>query len=463
MLCSEHSRTQGFEFPKAKQILVNLQGGDFKKRSSGLELAMAIAILLATKQVSPLLVGKERLESVYIYGELGLNGSVLTIDEDSLLGVSLPADAILITGESKGNLGFDWHIKINSLRDFVLLTTLENQSRHFLKKEKEKNDDNFLNQSNSYLKEIFSLRGVRVELDSSSFFESLSFSKSEAELLKLISFGRHSLLLMGPRGLGKTTLAEALNYLAPFPEWSDYLHYKKYFPLKEKKFWSPFVKPHHSVSHLGLIGGGAKCAPGEITRAHRGILFLDEFLELSTKCQESLREPIIQKEVNLVRGNEFHTYPCDFQLIATTNLCPCGQWLPENSRDCDKSFSKCIKYRERLSGPIVDRFDVFYFLRKAPKAEKTISLIQIRREVEALRDKFFSQQVDLNKILFQIEDLSLLNQMRFKDEISSLRRQNASIRVAKTIAAINGRDRVLESDFDLALSFCWSPIIELKI
>lgn len=464
-------RFQGFDLPKAKQIIVNIRGGDFKKKSPGLDLAIAIGILQRTGQVF-----SSSEDQVYIFGEISLSGEVFSLNDFILDDFKTLNN--FISGQVDKNKLIQNHIMIDELKDLkkikkinlplsaVLKTSVEKLNVSDLKDASVGSHENIAGLFNSAEKEsteFFSKRKIKLRLKNQDDFKGLKFSKDEARLLELVALGRHSLLLMGPRGLGKTTLAEALNYLAEAPDAKTYVHYKKYFHHNENEFWRPFVKPHHSVSHLALIGGGAQCAPGEITRAHGGILLLDEMLEFNPKCQDALREPIQNKEVHLVRGRNFQVYPSDFQLVGTTNLCPCGQWLPGVQADCHYSATKCHKYREKLSGPMLDRFEVLYFLKKNTATKKDISLDEIADRVRMKRQKLKELKQSGAEIVFIKDDLSSGLNYRLGQELNSLRRLHASIAIAKTLTLMNDQGRVSDQELEEALSYSWQPFLELKI
>lgn len=435
-------RLQGFNLPKAKQIIVNLRGGDFKKNSRGLDLAIAVSILKETSQLDLQINNK-----LYVYGELGLAGEVLPFSE-VIVDEKWQVENLL-TGLCRQKIINSNHFEIKELRQLSEIQNLNSK-----------------NSSSAYSDhDYFQAHGVQLMPPQNDFIENLLLTKAEARLLEIVALGGHSLLLMGPRGLGKTTLAECLHYLSKEPEVKHYLHQCRYFPMKEKYFWRPFVRPHHSISHLALIGGGADCSPGEITRAHGGILLLDELLEFSPHCQESLREPLQTKEVHLVRGKKFQTFPCDFQLVATTNLCPCGQWLPGASIDCHKSFRNCHQYRQKLSGPLLDRFSVLYFLRRSDRAEKKISLQQVKKQVQQAR-LFQRQLADKGasgEVRFDQNQLSQGLNIKIQSELNSLRRLRASIEVAKSIALLQGKQQIQDAEFEESLNYTWAPFLDLKI
>lgn len=441
-------KSLGIELPKSKQIIVNLRGGDFRKKSLDLELAMVIAILLELK-----LIVFNDVEEIFVHGELTLEGRIFSTD--LLLFKKLISNKLFITGFHPDGWLNERHIQFKTLKDLVSFFSAGDENQ--VQKPKY---DRIINEP-SYIQlsayNVFSNRQLTAgfEKDPAQIF----FTDDERELLKLVSLGRHSLLLMGPRGLGKSTLAESLNYLAEPPDEDTFLHQTKYFFVDDGPYWRPFVHPHHSISHLALIGGGPQCLPGEITRAHGGILLMDEFLEFSSKCQEALREPMQTKSIHLARGQKYQKYECDFQLIATTNLCVCGQWLPGKSMDCSYSQAHCSKYRDKLSGPVIDRFQILSFMRPHKKAEKIHSLEVIANEIKSLRADF---KVQRQAIQFDKTLLSKGLWQRLDNELSSLRRLNASIEVAKTLCILKNETALSDSLVNKALEYTWRPFLDLK-
>lgn len=424
------------ELPKSRQIIVNLRGGDFKKKSLSLELPILLAILIELKAVSFSEVG-----SVFAHGELSLEGAIFS--PDLLMLKKNIGEKALVTGFDSNGVLSENHVQFLTVKDLISYYA-------------EGVVNSALNSLSGSLN-VFSHRVLAppVEKDFSQIF----FTNEDAELLKLVSLGRHSLLLMGPRGLGKSTLAESLNCLSSAPDEETYLHQMKYFYVEEGRYWRPFVRPHHSISHLALIGGGQQCLPGEITRAHGGILLMDEFLEFDTKCQEALREPMQNKSIHLARGQKYQKYECDFHLIATTNLCGCGQWLPGKDIDCPNSRARCSKYRDKLSGPVIDRFTILSFMRRSKKAQRVRSLASLIKEVNDLRPSFQSRR---DKLEFNRADLSYGLKQKLDNELNSLRRLNASIEVAKTLCILKNQSEITDDLLNESLKYTWQPFLELK-
>tara|TARA_B110001454_G_scaffold122548_1_gene114390 strand:- start:5278 stop:6771 length:1494 start_codon:yes stop_codon:yes gene_type:complete len=439
------------DLPKSRQIVVNLRGGDFKKKSLDLELPILIAILTELGVIDFL-----SCDELCAHGELSLEGKIFS--SDLLLIKKSVGHRRLLTGFHPDGLLNENHAQFLNVKDLVLTYSINEPDCGKAKKQSRKNTNVRVSGDElSPTYNVFSNRTLLPEFEKDP--AQVLFTDQERELLKIVSLGRHSLLLMGPRGLGKSTLAESLNYLAEPPDEETFLHQMKYFFVEDGRYWRPFVHPHHSISHLALIGGGSQCLPGEITRAHGGILLMDEFLEFDPKCQEALREPMQNKTIHLARGQKYQKYECDFHLIATTNLCPCGQWLPGKSVDCAYSQSRCSKYRDKLSGPVIDRFHILSFMRSSGKKEKRHTLASIALEIAAIRNDFKFRRQEL---IFNTADISHSLKQRLDSELGSLRRLNASIEVAKTLCAIQDTSKITDQILNKALEYTWRPFLDLK-
>lgn len=335
-------KAQGFQWPKARQVLVNIRPVHRRKSSRGLELAVAAGLLWETGQRK----APKDLDRMYVYGELALSGEVL--EPEDLARDFFPAEGeTVLTGAGPAARGFS--------RDRVsVLADLEAPTRDVAVEP---------------LHEIIRpTKGL-----------SLSFTEGEARLLAVTALGGLHVLLAGASGAGKSTLAKALRSLLSEPTAAD---------IREGRVedgWRPWIAPHHSVSALSLIGGGVPPRRGEISRADGGVLFLDELLEFPVSAQEALREPIETGLIRVSRGLRSRSFPARFQLIATTNLCPCGRWSPGVRVECGKSWKRCGSVVERISGPFFDRFDLLVLV-EGRKTSRTIPGAEILTWIERARD-----------------------------------------------------------------------------
>lgn len=420
-------RAQGFKFPKAQQILVNLRPNHLKKTSRGLELAVAAAFLWKTKQLKQPLGMKD----VLVYGELDLSGLVYEPED-------LPVSA-----EGK-----------------TLLTGVSNVERNFPR---------LLVQN---LKDLHgpSLRGPSEKLRQLAprpALRPLWFSKSQAEVLMLAAVGEHPLLLAGPAGSGKTTMALVLHELLPDLSVEENLEIVQIAEkFGETVQFRPLVKPHHTVPMISMVGGGSVPLAGEISRAHRGLLLLDEFLEFKPQIQEALREPFEEGRIRVARGGRVAHFPAQAQIVATTNLCPCGEFVPGQSSllSCRYSKKKCLSYSEKLSGPLLDRFEIVYFAEA--EVEKNIATEVILQKIQQAR-QFALQENRLAAHLMSRADLEKSFTpnavvQNFRKEVTSERRWNAILRVARSLADLRGAKVIEAPDFEKALSYAYTPFVKLQ-
>lgn len=429
-------RAQGFEFPKAQHILVNLRPSHLKKSSRGLELAVALGLLWESQQAP-----RPADDSVMVYGELSLNGQVFEPD-DLCEDCELSGEEVVWTGASSGRRAPFARNCIGSLAD---LNTPE----------------------------MIPGRPQEIDVIRPQFGLNLLFPERQAEVLRLVALGEHSLLLAGPAGSGKSTMAKALLSLLQEPSQEELAEIQRNNKGSGKELlnWRPMVHPHHSTSPLGLIGGGVPPFKGDMTRSHKGVLVLDELLEFHPKAQEALREPMEEFCIRIRRGRFVEEHPAETLVISTTNLCPCGDWTPQSKVICGRSLRKCQSYMERLSGPLVDRFQVIYFTKKS-EAGGGITGVDLLQQLQEARDFRRSMAEADTRFLkvsgrWQLEELirdlpAFYLRELFPKELASRRRDLATLRVARTLADLEKVEKLQPHHVEKALKITFVPFETLK-
>ncbi|WEK09784.1 MAG: YifB family Mg chelatase-like AAA ATPase [Candidatus Pseudomonas colombiensis] len=327
----------GFDFP-ARRITLNLAPADLPKDGGRFDLAIALGILAASVQVPTL-----ALENVECLGELALSGTVR------------PVRGVLPAALAARNAGRTLLVPQANAEEACLASGLRVIAvDHLLQAAAHLNGHNPI--------EPFVANGLLRAQAPYPDLKDVQGQEAAKRALLVAAAGIHNLLFSGPPGTGKTLLASRLPGLLPPLEEQEALEVAaiqsvtSHVPLSH---WPqrPFRQPHHSASAAALVGGGSKPQPGEITLAHNGVLFLDELPEFDRKVLEVLREPMESGQIVIARARDRVQFPARFQLVAAMNPCPCG-YLGEPSGRCRCTPEQVQRYRNKLSGPLLDRIDL---------------------------------------------------------------------------------------------------------
>ncbi len=414
-------KAAGFDFPVAQQILVNLRPSHLKKTSRGLDLAVAAAYLWESEQARAPVFS----EDFFIYGELGLGGDVL--EPEDLSSAPLGLEKIVLTGAGSQQASSFRRQSITHLQD------LERP------------------------REIQSTARLQIPLRPWQLVNQM-FSSEQARILKILAVGEHSALMAGPAGTGKTTVAQVLPGFLCEPSVEDFQQLQKiHSEWGGKLQWRPVVRPHHSTPLMTMIGGGSVPCAGEISRAHGGVLILDELLEYSSAVQEALREPFEEGKMRVVRNGKLREYPARCQIVATTNLCPCGKWTPvlPERKPCSFSNRHCRSYGSRLSGPLIDRFEILEFTQKI--GELSVSGKELFGQIQKAQEFSKSRSKEVHSKLI---NPGLLKSVQLEEQVSH-RRKQAVFRVARTLADLDFSEKICSRHWDEAILKCHIPFQQL--
>jgi magnesium chelatase family protein len=439
----------GLDFPQ-RRITVNLAPAHVRKEGPSFDLAIAVGVLAASRQVP-----QEALGTCALCGELSLTGQLR------------PVRGALATSAGARRCGY--------LR---LLVPEQNAPEAALVEEMEVHGIPSLGRIADLLHGRWTPEPVepaRAEPGESAEQPDLSDVRGQDDAkraLEICAAGGHNLLMIGPPGAGKTMLARRLPGLLPPPSFEEALEVTQVHSAAGSgggrlATQRPFRAPHHTISAQGLVGGGARPMPGEITLAHRGVLFLDELPEFSRTAVDALRQPLEDGRVTIMRGQRALEFPANAMVVAACNRCPCAR-PPDR---CSCTAAELARYLRRLSGPLLDRIDIVCQVEQAAplelvRARGSARTRSARGRVMAARayqqarlagtEALCNGDMDgrLTRREVPLDDRLTDRMVAARHHLNlSGRGHDRVLRVARTIADLDGRDRLTEGDLDEALSY----------
>lgn len=449
----------GLKMP-ARKIVVNLAPADLRKEGSHYDLPIAIGILAASSQIK-----SEKLSRYIILGELSLDGSLAPIKGALPIAISALKDGfegVILPRENAREAAVVHNLKVYGAENLK-------QVIEILKEQGDAIESTTVNTREEYYSNI-----DKFDID----FRDVKGQQGVKRALEVAAAGGHNVLMIGSPGSGKSMLAKRMPTITPPMTLAEALETTKIHSVAGKVSTSsslltarPFRTPHHIVSDVAMVGGGAFPQPGEISLAHNGILFLDELPEFNRNVLEVLRQPLEERRITISRARYTVEYPANFMLIGAMNPCPCG-YLTHPDKECSCSPAQISRYLNRISGPLLDRIDlhveVVPVAIEAMTAKRSAeSSSEVRRRVIAARDvqmNRFGKDVNTHCNAMMTPDqlerycrlddagLNLLRMAMSRLGLSA-RAYDRIIKVSRTIADLDSSDSICDNHIAEAIGY----------